>query len=138
MKAFEKIKRTLRDKRGFSTFIELSVLCLVVLMMGVMCISYMQIYAKHNLVNSMAHEIARFVEIRGGVDGSTYTEFERLKRAAGYSDAAVSFSQTGRLQLEEPFTVTVTVQQKFGIGGIKVIPVTVKAIATGRSEKYWK
>lgn len=134
----EKIRKLLKDKRGSGTFIEMAVLILVVLMMLALSISFLQIYARHNLINTMAHELARYVEIKGIINSDTYNEFERLKRASGFDSATVSFDQSGRLQLEEPFTVTVTVREKFGIGSIQVIPVDVKAVSTGRSEVYWK
>ncbi len=133
-----KIKQLLKDRSGTATFIEMAVLVIVCMMLLTMSISYLQIYSKHNLVNSMAHEIARFVEIEGEVSPDVYAEFERLKLATGFSNATVDLDKSGRIPLEERFTVTVSVQQKFGIGSIKVIPVTVKAIATGRSEVYWK
>lgn len=133
-----KAMRLLKEKRGMSAFVELAVLVLVILMLLALSISFLSIYARHNLVNTMAHEIARYVEIKGEIGSDTYAEFDRLKSASGFSTASVSFDATGRLQLEEPFTVTVTVTEKFGIGGFQVIPVTIKAISTGRSEIYWK
>lgn len=134
----QKIKLKMKDRRGLATYIELAILLLVCMMLLALSVSFFQIYAKHNLVNSMAHELARRVEVTGEVGSSTYAEFERLKLASGYRDATVSFSHSGRIPLEEPFTVVVMVPQKFGIGGIQIIPMTVKAVATGRSEVYWK
>lgn len=134
----KRITNVLQDKRGSSVFIELAVFLLVCLMLLAVSVSFLQIYAKYNLINSMAHELSRYIQINGEVSSSTYGEFDRLKRTFGYSDANVNIDKTGRIPLEEPFTVVVTVQQNFGIGGFKVIPVTIKAVATGRSEKYWK
>ena len=125
---------------GTSAYIELAVLIMVLVMFLAFAISFLSVYAKHNLVNAMAHEIARFVEIKGQINSAVYDEFDRLKLAAGptFSGATLSFDKSGKLDLEESFTVTVTLPQKFGIGGVEIIPVTVKAISTGRSEVYWK
>jgi hypothetical protein len=113
-------------------------LYIVFIMLLALGMSALNVYARHNLVNAMAHEIARYVEIKGIIDAGTHAEFARLKQASGLTSATVSFDRTGRIPLEAPFTVTVTVKEKFGIGGIQVIPVEVKAVSTGRSEVYWK
>ena len=138
MRTLRKVKALLGNKDGAGTYIELTILFLVVMMLLTTSVSFLNVYAKHNLVNVMAHELARYVEIKGAIDGGTYAEFERLKSASGYHNAQVDFDRSGKLSLEEPFTVTVSVPEKFGIGSIQVIPVTVKAVATGRSEVYWK
>ena len=133
-----KILRFLRDKRGSGTFVELAVLILVIMMFLSLSVSFLNIYAKYTIVNAMAHEIARYVEIKGVIDGNTFGEFDRLRSASGLSSATVSFDRSGRIQLEDPFTVTVTMTERFGIGSIRVVPVTVRAVSTGRSEVYWK
>ena len=134
-----KILRLLKDNRGSSAYIELAVLILVCMMILALSVSFLGIYSKYNLVNAMAHEIARYVEIKGVINNDTFSEFNRLKSAAGLATAAVSFDRpAGRIQLEDPFTVTVTMTERFGIGGVQVIPVTVRAISTGRSEVFWK
>lgn len=138
MRTLNKAKRLLKNKDGSSVYIELTVLFLVCMMLLSLSISFLNVYAKHNLVNTMAHELARYVEIKGQIDNSTYAEFNRLKTASGFGNATVNFDRSGKLSLEESFTVTVSVRERFGIGSVQVIPVTVKAVATGRSEVYWK
>ena len=135
----KKAIRLLREKRGMSAFIELAVLILIILMFLALSISFLNIYARNNIVNTMAHEMARYISIRGEIGGGTYAEFERLKVVSGFSTATVSFNRpNGPIPLEEPFTVTVTVVERFGIGTIQVIPVTVRGVSTGRSEVFWK
>lgn len=138
MKLRRKICAVLKDRRGASAFADMSVMVIVFMMLLALTISFMNIYAKHNLTNTMAHEMARYIEIKGTIDSDTNAEFARLKQTSGFESATVSFDKSGKLDLEESFTVTVTVQERFGIGGIQVIPVEVKAIATGRSEVYQK
>jgi len=138
MKMLYRVSRLLKDKRGFSGYFEIAVLILVFLMILTLSVSFLNVYAKHNLVNAMAHEIARYVEIKGEINGQTAAEIQRLKDISGFGDATVTFDKSGKLDLEEEFMVTVTVERKFGIGGIQVIPVTIQAVATGRSEVYWK
>lgn len=138
MKLSKKITGKLKETNGESGFIGIAVIIMVVAICLVTITSYLRIYAKYNLVNSIAHEMARYVEIKGQVGPDAYDEFERLKRAAGFDTATITFSRTGRIPLEEPFTVTVTLSERFGVGSIKVLPVNVKAVASGRSEVYWK
>lgn len=137
-KQWQRAAALLKQKRGASAFIEMSVLILVVTMLLALVVSFFGIYAKYNLVNTMAHELARYVEITGEVSSDAYSEFERLKRASGFSNATVDFDKSGRIQLEEPFTVTVTVSERFGIGTLMIFPVNIKAVSTGRSEMFWK
>lgn len=138
MRMIEKIKRKLKEKSGMSAYISIAVVVIVVVMLLVTNVTFLGIYAKYNQVNAMAHEIARYVEIKGQVNSDTYAEFERLRDAAGFTSAEVSFSRSGKIPLEDAFTVTVVVKSKFGVGGIQVIPVNVTAVASGRSEVYWK
>lgn len=133
-----KAKKLLKSKAGMSGFIDIAVEILITMILLTVAITYLNVYAKHNLVNTMAHEIARYVEVKGQINSDTYTEFDRLKDASGFTGATVTFDKSGKLALEEAFTVTVSVQQKVGVGGIDVFPVTVKAVSTGRSEVYWK
>ena len=50
----------------------------------------------------------------------------------------VSWSRTGRIQLNEEVTVTCTITMDIGFGGLGSFPVELVAQATGKSEVYWK
>ena len=48
-------------------------------------------------------------------------------------------STTGRIQLNDEVTVTLTLETDIGLfGGFGSFPITLTASATGKSEVYWK
>ena len=54
-------------------------------------------------------------------------------------EPAVSGSGTGKIQLNEEVTVTLTLQKDLGLfGKLRSFPVTIRARASGKSEVYWK
>lgn len=51
----------------------------------------------------------------------------------------ISWSKTGKIQLNEEFTVTASVRADIGLfGGFGSFPVTLTSKASGKSEVYWK
>jgi hypothetical protein len=51
----------------------------------------------------------------------------------------VTWSKTGKIQLNEEVTVTVTYQINIGLfAGFGSFPISLQAQATGKSEVYWK
>ena len=95
-----------------------------------------------NKVNMMSTELTRHIEIKGQVDSSAYTLFEELKATtnldATMEITATYLSGSNRIQFGNSFTVTITYEASFGLGGVVDVPVTLYNIATGRSERYWK
>ena len=52
---------------------------------------------------------------------------------------SVAWSDTGRIQLNEEVTVTLTHEIDLGLfAGFGSFPITLRADATGKSEVYWK
>ena len=50
----------------------------------------------------------------------------------------IRWSRTGRIQLNEEVTVTLTLDVDIGFGGLGSFPIELTAQASGRSEVYWK
>ena len=51
----------------------------------------------------------------------------------------ISWSRTGRIQLNQEVAVTVTYETNIGLfSGFGSFPITLRADATGKSEVYWK
>ena len=50
----------------------------------------------------------------------------------------IRWSRTGRIQLNEEVTVTLTMDVDIGFGGLGSFPIELTAQASGRSEVYWK
>lgn len=90
---------------------------------------------------SIAQSIARQVSLRGAVDSNIDSFINELERAYNM-DVQVNvdgnyIGGTRKLQLETPFTVTVTYHTDFKIGIIKLKEGMVySARAVGTSEKY--
>jgi hypothetical protein len=135
---FIKTKEKLAEKSGFSELMVVFFVFIVTIICIVVTGSFMSIYAKHNLVNATAHELARYIEVNGIVNGDTADEFDRLTKAVGIENARYTVSKSGKIALEEPFTVRVEMPGLIGVGSIRFIPVTVVAAASGRGEVYWK
>ena len=53
-------------------------------------------------------------------------------------DPDIRWSRTGRIQLNEEVTVTLTMDVDIGFGGLGSFPIELTAQASGRSEVYWK
>lgn len=54
-------------------------------------------------------------------------------------DPEIEWSDTGRIQLNEEVTVTLTHEIDLGLfAGFGSFPITLRADATGKSEVYWK
>ena len=53
-------------------------------------------------------------------------------------DPDIRWSRTGRIQLNEEVTVTLTIDVDIGFGGLGSFPIELTAQASGRSEVYWK
>ena len=69
---------------------------------------------------------------------------ETNRRAAALTDSTgldpnIRWSKTGRIQLNEEVTVTLTLDMDIGLfGGFGSFPITLRSEATGKSEVYWK
>ena len=50
----------------------------------------------------------------------------------------IKWSRSGKVQLNQEFTVTLTTTKDIGFGPFGSFPVELKAAASGKSEVYWK
>ena len=83
-------------------------------------------------------ELVREAEISGRVGSETTARQRTLEEKTGIHPA-VSWSGTGKIQLNEEVTVTLTLQKDLGLfGKLRSFPVTIRARASGKSEVYWK
>ena len=82
--------------------------------------------------------LVREAEISGRVGSETTAKQRNLEEKTGIHPA-VSWSRTGKIQLNEEVTVTLTLQKDLGLfGKLRSFPVTIRARASGKSEVYWK
>lgn len=129
--------KLLKSNRG-EGYIDVAVLVLCVMLVIALAVSVLPVFVTKNKLDTYAAELCREAEIAGQVGSETTLRAQMLTEQTGLAPN-VSWSKTGRLQLNEEFTVTAAVQADIGIfGGFGSFPITLKAQASGKSEVYWK
>lgn len=129
--------KLLRSQRG-EGYVDVAVLVLCVMLVLAVAISVMPVFITKNKLDTYASELCREAEIAGRVGTETTLRAQVLTEQTGLTPS-ITWSKTGRIQLNEEFTVTLTTQADIGLfGGFGCFPVTLKAQASGKSEVYWK
>lgn len=129
--------KLLRSKSG-EGYIDVAVLVLCVMLVIALTVSVLPVFVTKNKLDTYAAELCREAEIAGRVGNETTLRAQVLTEKTGLAPST-SWSKTGRLQLNEEFTVTVNLQTDIGLfGGFGSFPITLKAQAAGKSEVYWK
>lgn len=127
----------LRNKRG-EGYIDVAVLVLCALLVIALAVNVFPVYIAKNQLDTYASELCREAEIAGRV-GSETSQREQVLREQTGLDPAIIWSRTGKIQLNQEFTVMATLQTNIGLfGGFGSFPITLKAQASGKSEVYWK
>lgn len=126
----------LKSKAGQFT-LEGAFIFLFVSMLLVLSVSVFGVMLQANKLTVMAADITRYIEIRGQMDSSVYTELAELEESSGLDvDMEVSFTNT--VQFGESFDVTLSCDTEFGIGGIFSAHIPLSTTTAGRGERYWK
>lgn len=127
----------LRNKRG-EGYIDVAVLVLCALLVIALAVNVFPVYIAKNQLDTYASELCREAEIAGRV-GSETSQREQVLREKTGLDPAITWSRTGKIQLNQELTVTATLRTDIGLfGGFGSFPITLKAQASGKSEVYWK
>lgn len=129
--------KILRSKQG-EGYIDVAVLVLCAMLVIALAVRVFPAYIIKQQVDTFATELMREAEIAGRV-GTETTNRELLLREKTGVIPMVTWSKSGRIQLNEEITVTVTYDTNIGLfGGFGSFPVTLRADAAGKSEVYWK
>lgn len=129
--------KILRSKQG-EGYIDVAVLVLCAMLVIALAVRVFPAYIIKQQVDTFATELMREAEIAGRV-GTETTNREFILREKTGITPTVTWSKSGRIQLNEEITVTVTFDTNIGLfGGFGSFPVTLKADAAGKSEVYWK
>ena len=129
--------KILKTKRG-EGYIDVAVLVLCAMLVIALAVKVFPVYIAKNQLDTFATELCREAEIAGRVGSETTQRAQMLKEKTGL-DPAITWSKTGKIQLDEEFTVTVSMQANIGLfGGFGSFPITLRAQVTGKSEVYWK
>lgn len=129
--------KLLRSQRG-EGYVDVAVLVLCVMLVIAVAVSVLPVFITKNKLDTYASELCREAEIAGCVGTETTLRAQVLTEQTGLTPS-ITWSKTGRIQLNEEFTVTLTTQADIGLfGGFGNFPVTLKAEASGKSEVYYK
>ena len=129
------LKRIFRN-RG-SGYIDVVVIILSVMMVIALAVSVFPVYVAKSQLDTFAQELCREAEICGRIGSETDSREIVLEERLGISPI-VTWSKTGNIQLNEEFTVDLTMEYDIGFGGFGSFPVTIRSKATGKSEVYHK
>lgn len=129
--------KTLRNRRG-EGYIDVAVLVLCVMLVIALAVSVLPVFIAKQQLDTFATELCREAEIAGRVGSETTRRAQVLREKTGL-DPTITWSKTGSIQLNEEFTVTVTLDVDIGLfGGFGSFPITLNAQASGKSEVYHK
>ena len=128
---------TLKSRRG-EGYIDTVILVLCAMLVIALVVRVLPVFIAKQQLNTFASELCREAEIAGRVGTETDRRTQLLREKTGLNPA-ISWSRSGRIQLNEEFTVTLTMQMNIGLfGGFGSFPVTLRAEAYGKSEVYHK
>jgi len=131
------VLRLLKNRSG-EGYIDVVVLVLCAMLVIALAVRVLPVYVAKNQLDSFATELCREAEINGRIGSETNLRAQVLREKTGL-DPLISWSRTGNIQLNQEFTVTLTLQTDIGLfGGFGSFPVTLTAKASGKSEVYWK
>lgn len=132
-----KCLRIMKDKKG-EGYIDVAVLIICMMLVIALGVKLFPIYVTKLQVDNFADELVREAEISGRVGSETSSRQRTLEEKTGLYPS-VQWSKSGKIQLNEEVTVTVTVQENLGLfGDFGSFPITIRARASGKSEVYWK
>lgn len=132
----DRTRTILKDQRG-EGYIDVVVILLVALLVIALGMKVFPVFIAKNELNTFADELARVAEIEGRIGSATNIKANELRATTGL-DPSINWSTTGRVQLNEEFTVTVTQVVDIGFFEFGSFPITLTSKSTGRSEVYWK
>lgn len=127
----------LKDKHG-EGYVDVVVLVLCAVMVLALSLRVLPVFVKKQQLDTFATELVREAEVSGRVGSETSRRAAVLEEKTGLFPT-ITWSDSGRIQLNEEITVTLTYRTNIGLfGDFASFPITLKAQASGKSEVYWK
>ena len=130
------MRRLLKNRRGEGYFDAVIIVLIVVMSLALILAAAPVVSAKIQLDN-YADELVREAEISGRIGAETSSRARILTEKTGISPE-IKWSRTGKVQLNQEFTVTCTYKTDIGFGEFGSFPITLTSKASGKSEVYWK
>lgn len=130
------MRKLLRSKRG-EGYIDVCIIVLVVIMILALFTAAVPVMTAKIQLDNFADELVREAEISGRIGTETTSRARVLSEKTGLSPK-IEWSRSGKIPLNQEFTLTLTVTLDIGFGGFGSFPVTLTSKASGKSEVYWK
>ena len=131
------LKKILRSKRG-EGYLDVCILVLCAMLVIALAVRVFPVFVAKQQLDTFATELIREAEIAGRVGSETDRREQALREQTGLNPD-ISWSRTGRIQLNQEVAVTVTYETNIGLfSGFGSFPITLRADATGKSEVYWE
>jgi hypothetical protein len=131
------VLKRLRSRRG-EGYIDIAVLVLCAMLVIAFAVKLFPVYIEKNQLDSFATELCREAEISGRIGTETDARARELEEQTGLHPS-IDWSRTGKIPLDQEFTVTVSAQANIGLfGGFGSFPINLEGNANGKSEIYWK
>lgn len=128
--------KRLKNKKG-SGYIDVVVIVLSAILVIALATSVFPVYIAKSQLDSFTQELCREAEICGRIGSETTSREITLSQRLGIAPN-VEWSKNGKIQLNEEFTVTATMECDIGFGSFASFPVTLTSKAIGKSEVYYK
>ena len=129
-----RMKKLLKSKRGEGYF-DIVIVVLVVVMVIALIMAVAPVVSAKIQLDNYADELVREAEISGRIGSETTARAQVLTERTGIKPT-IQWSRSGKVQLNQEFTVTCTYKIDIGFGEFGSFPVTLTAKASGRSEVY--
>ena len=131
------LRSILSEKRGEGD-VDVIILVLSAVMVLALSMRVLPVFIQKQQLDTFATELVREAEVSGRVGAETSRRAAVLSEKTGIYPN-VSWSENGRIQLNEEVTVTLTLDTNIGLfGEFASFPITLRAKASGKSEVYWK
>jgi hypothetical protein len=131
------VKKLLKSKAG-QGFVDVAVVVLSIMMVLALVVRVAPVFIEKQQLDTFASELCRTAEIAGRVGPETSAKETQLESDTGLNPT-IQWSNSGDIQLNQEFTVTLTMTTNIGLfGNFASFPITLKAKAKGVSEVYHK
>ena len=125
--------KKLRKRHSGEGYIDVCVLVVCAMLVLALAVRILPVFVAKQQLDTYAVEL-----VREAVGTETSRRAAALTDSTGL-DPNIRWSKTGRIQLNEEVTVTLTLDMDIGLfGGFGSFPITLRSEATGKSEVYWK
>ena len=125
------------ERRG-EGYVDVIVLVLCAMLVLALVMRVLPVFIQKQQLDTFATELVREAEVSGRVGPETSRRAAILSEQTGLQPD-IEWSTSGRIQLNDEITVTLTLETNIGLfGEFASFPITLQARAGGKSEVYWK